>query len=151
MIQYILLALLGLFLNVLDSASTDIALNRLPEHLRAKEGNPIAVFGFRKNYWLFHILKQLVGVAIVTLYVLGQNKVGLLFIIVLLSLVVINNVESLVERLVRKKKTMSMLFRLSKFCHIPKKVAGYFIMVVLAVESIVITAYLSYWLGWITV
>lgn len=120
MIEYLLIGGAVILFNVLDSVTTELGF-RLPEHLRAKEGNPMARPWLEKYPKGFHTFKQLaVVICVVILVALGAIQ-NLVILAILLGLVVINNSYILIGRKVTNRKIHTPFYKACKTCHIPEK------------------------------
>ncbi len=129
--EYILLALLGVFFNVMDSVTTHIGLNKLPESIRAEEGNPIAKWGLERHPVLFEIAKQGFVVGYVCYGVYARDIGVLAVIAILFGIVVANNTIPLLMLVITKRKSKSPLFKLASVLGIPSWLTYPFICLIL--------------------
>lgn len=135
-LQYILLGLLGVFFNVMDTITTEIGLHKLPDDIKVEEGNPIAVWGMKKNNLIFEILKQVYVVGVIGYYIYKHNIFGLIVVASLFGLVVLNNSVTLILRNKTRKRIPAPFHIMVTVLRIPKKLAFIFIVLVLFAVSI---------------
>jgi len=139
----LLLAILGIMFNVLDSVSTHIGLNKLPPDIKANEGNPIMVGLMNGDNLIAEIVKH-VGVLLFVLYYLfiAKNLEQLLYVAVIFGLVVLNNIWVIVGSLVVKKKIDSPLSVVLKISKIPKSWSYLFVVIMLMVATYYLSNYI---------
>jgi hypothetical protein len=132
-LAYIIWSLVLVVGNVLDSVSTHLALNKLPENLRATESNPI-MNGFFKRHKviLATVIKHAVILGIILYYSLVTPLLySVQLCAILIWLVVFNNLYILFGRLLTKRKIKSPMHKLISLIHIPEKFHFAVIIVVL--------------------
>ena len=131
MIDLILVGVVVILLNVLDSVTTELGF-RLPKHLRSKESNPFAKGWLEKSPKSAHIFKQVAVIAIVAfLIVFGDMRI-MVMLAVMLGLVVANNSYIWIGRKITKRKMHTPFHKACKACHIPEN-CMYFVWVALAI------------------
>lgn len=142
-LQYLLLALLCVFFNVMDSVTTYIGLSKLPEQIKAEEGNPIAAWAFKRKWTsiLFEIGKQSFIGGLAGYYVYGKFGYGLVFLATLFGIVVLNNTVTILMRIITKRKQKSPFFKMVDILGIPKRVQYLFVVIVIAIVSV--------WIAWV--
>lgn len=127
MIDLILLGVVVILLNVLDSVTT-VLVDRLPKYLRAEESNPFAKRWLEKNPKSAHAFKQVSVIGIVVLMiVLGDMRI-MMMVVVMLGLVVINNTYIWLGRKITKRKIHTPFQKACVACHVPKN-CRYFVWV----------------------
>ena len=117
MLEYLLIGGAVILFNVLDSVTTELGF-RLPEHLRAKESNPLAKPWLEKHPNGFHAFKQLTMIGMVIWLVAVEAIQALVVVAIMLGLVVINNSYILVGRKITKRKINTPFYVACKVCHI---------------------------------
>lgn len=101
--EYLVPAIIAIVANVLDSVTTEIALNHLPEALKATEENPIARNKSGKVSWWFNIWKLLVFPGFIALAWKYHDIFTIWWLAIMLSMVVISNSEVIIVRLITRK------------------------------------------------
>ena len=130
---YLAAAILIIF-NILDSITTHIVLYKLPDHLRARESNPLMAKLFAKNYTLAHIIKHTMVFAGAIYLVISKDLYLLELIATMLGFVVLNNTYILIGRIIMGKRIDSPIRRLQKLLHIPDKL--YYVLVALIITAL---------------
>lgn len=120
-IEILIMALMVLTLNVLDSVTTHLAFKQYPDKEFKGEGNPLMRRLMLKNKWLAEVVKQLLILAIVS-YLLYKIDLDMLhFMAICLGLVVLNNTVVISSRAILKRKVRTPIKMITKFLHIPEK------------------------------
>lgn len=104
--------------NVLDSITTHIALYKLPDHLRAKESNPLMATLFTKNYKVAQVIKHTSISAVVAYFMISDNLYLLELAAVMVGLVVVNNLYVLVGIKLTGKNIDLPITRLQRLFHV---------------------------------
>jgi hypothetical protein len=116
----VLLAVAVIVLNVLDSITTYIGLYRMPPGLGGVEGNPLMAWLGSRKFSVATAIKQSVGVGIAVAGFLTQAEFGLIVVVILYSLIVMNNTYILVRRAITRKPCRSPLVIVTDLLHIPE-------------------------------
>ncbi len=140
--DYIVLAVLAILFNVLDSVTTHIALNKLPVELRAKEANPLMRPLLLRKPILATVIKQGLVVLLVLWSIAIQSRAGLVFIAVALGLVVINNSVVIIGRVKTHTKVPSPLYKVQKKLRIPDSLSFLFVILIIGGIAWVVANYL---------
>ena len=130
---YLAAAVLIIF-NILDSITTHIALYKLPDHLRARESNPLMAKLFVKNYKLAQIIKHTLVFAGAVYLIISNDLYSLELIATMLGLVVLNNAYILIGRMIMGKRIDSPIRRLQRLLHIPDKL--YYVLVAIIIIAL---------------
>jgi uncharacterized membrane protein len=145
-VNYIVWAVLAVVFNVLDSVTTHIALNKLPENVRAKEANFFMKGLMDKNPLMADIIKQVVVIALVIYFIFNRGENGgeqsLAYFAMAFGIVVLSNTYTIIARLIRKRKVDSPLMFIPKLLHIPNKIDYLFIVAEIMGISFLIGRYL---------
>lgn len=107
--------------NILDSVTTELALNKLPEALKAKEYNPFmnALFK-RRKYLLANLLKYGFCILISIACFITKDLQTLKVVVILMCWVVLNNTYILSGRWITHKKIVSPIHNLLVILKIPE-------------------------------
>jgi hypothetical protein len=138
MLASIILGVIVIILNILDSYSTYLAMHKLPDEFKAVESNPAMNKLMSKSTLLYLIIKQGLGLCIVIFAILQNNPFALRFCCILMGLVVINNFYVYYSRKIKKKKILSPMANLFNFVKIPSKFQFWFAAPLLLFVSICI-------------
>jgi len=136
---YLAGAILIIF-NILDSATTHIALYKLPDDLKAKESNPLMAKLFIKNYKVAQIIKHALGAALVAYLIISRDLYSLEVITTMLGLVVLSNAYILIGRKITGKKIDSPIRRLQRLLHVPDKLHYVLVAIIIFGLSILIVS-----------
>lgn len=144
MITAILIGIVVMVLNVLDSVTTHIAFKQYPDETLHGEGNPIMRALMLKNKWLSEMVKQGVVLAIVIYSVMTIDIGALRLFSIILGLVVVNNSWVVASRAIAKRKVFSPFERLRLFLHFPDNKYYY----IVAVAILIGLSYLINYIVW---
>ena len=148
MISLILIGLLGIAFNVLDSVSTHYALNKMPVELRAKEANPMAAGIMNKDPLISDLIKHIAGTMIIVFFVLLKQKALLIEVAIMLCIVVMSNTELIIARKITKRKVNSLFGYLCHGLKIPAKYQFFvFIVITIAISILATHLILGTWSG----
>jgi hypothetical protein len=140
--QYVIWALLLLMANVLDSVTTTLALNKLPDNLKAQESNPLMNSLFKKRRFLLaNLLKYGVVLFIIAYGIYSQQISTIQVCAVLIWLAVFNNAYILLGRIITKRKIKAPVHKLCSVLHIPESWHVVAIIIVLLGLTWVISVY----------
>lgn len=142
MIDLIIMGVVVVLLNVLDSVTTELGF-RLPEHLRTKESNPFAKRWLEKSPKSAHLFKQVSVIGIVVFMIMFGDMRIMVMVIVLLGWVVANNSYIWIGRKITKRKIHTPFYKACKACHIPEKYM-YFAWVAVAIPTALAVGYLLF-------
>lgn len=138
----ILLGLVLIVLNVLDSVTTEIGLNHMPLELRPEESNPWIRGMIKNDNLLSHIIKQTFVVLVALFLIYKQNQLVLLMAVLMFGVVVFENAWIIIIRLLAKKKYGSPLHYLFRLCRVPKRFDYYALLVLLIPSSYIMAKFL---------
>lgn len=127
--ELVLVALLVLVLNVLDSVSTQLCFTQYPDKELKGEGNPFMRKLMLKRQWLAEAIKHVVALGIVAWLVLAHDLATMRLLATMLGLVVLNNTFIVVSRAITKRKVATPIARLIAFLRVPEKY-GYAVAIV---------------------
>lgn len=132
MSEILVIAILVMVFNVLDSATTHLGFKQYPEKDLKSEANPTMRWLMLKNKWLAEIFKQ-VGVLAIVVFLFLNNEIWSMRVVgIMLGLVVLNNTYVIVSRAIMRKKVISPVKALQRFCHIPERLV-YFVAVLIII------------------
>ena len=140
--EYFVIAFFVMVFNVLDSVTTHIALNKLPQDIKATESNPVMRGLLIKHPLFAEIIKQGSVIGLITWVVLSHDLFTLKVMMLMLVLVVSSNTYLVVGRKVTRKKIKSPLHKLAVLLHIPNKVHFMFFVTVIFSASFSIAWFL---------
>lgn len=120
-VEILVVALLVLTLNILDSVTTHLAFKQYPDKELKDEANPFMKWLMRKNGTLAEVVKQFGILALVLWCSLEGDLFSLRFLSLGLGLVVLNNTTIVVSRAITKRKVRSPIKLLTGCLHIPEK------------------------------
>jgi len=138
-LSLILLAVGVIVLNILDSATTRIALNQTSDTEFKAEGNPIMRWVMRRNRKLAEVIKQVVLLGMVAICLFYRDSATLTQLAILLGFVVLNNSYTVIAQAITKRQQASPLERLILLLHVPRKFR--FLVVVAVLASLMIFTY----------
>ena len=147
-LQLIIIGVLCIIFNVLDSVSTHYALNKLPDNLKAKEANPMAASLMSKDPLISDLVKHISVTMIVVFFVLLEQKALLLEITIMLGLVVASNAYLIFARKITKRKVGTPIHYLLNGIGIPRKYEFWIFIVIIVAVAILGTHFiLGAWSG----
>lgn len=129
--NFVAWAVIAVLFNVLDSVTTHIALNRLPETVRAKEANFIMRGLMEKHPLVADVVKQVGVLALIFYFASNIDNGGtttVAFFAIAFGLVVCSNTYTIIARLILKRKVDSPIMALPKLLHLPDKIDYLFIV-----------------------
>jgi hypothetical protein len=148
MLALILIGVLCIIFNVLDSTTTWYALNKMPDNLKAKESNPFAASIMNKDPLIADLVKHIGVTMIVFFFVVLEQKALLIEITIMLGLVVASNTELIIARKITKRKVTTPFGYLCEKLKIPKKYQFFIFVVLIVVVAIFVTHFiLGTWRG----
>ena len=139
--EYIIWIFALLVANVLDSLTTELALNKLPENLKAKESNPFMNALFKRHKFLLaNLLKYGLCVLIAVVCYLNQDLRSLKVVVILMSWVVFSNAYILIGRWITHKKILSPVHKVLVLLRVPE--SWHFVGIAVLLVS------LTYFIAW---
>lgn len=139
----ILLALVVITFNVLDSVTTNLCFKQYPDKELKSEANPFMRRLMLKNRALAEVVKQVFVTAIVIYYVVANHTEPLKFLSIMFGLVVLNNSYIYLSRKITKRKVVSPLERLRQFIHLPNSLSYALVMILIFGLSIIIYSFIG--------
>lgn len=143
MSELLVVAILVMVLNVLDSTTTYLGFKQYPEKDLGSEANPFMRRLMLKSKWLAEIVKQGGVLAIVIVLFIHIDIYSMRLVGLLLGIVVLNNAYIIISRAIMRRKVISPTKALQKKYHIPDSII-YYVMVTI----IIILAYTINGLVW---
>lgn len=127
-LSMIIIAIVIMTLNVLDSVTTNLCFRQYPDKELKGEANPFMRKIMLKNHMFAEVIKQ-VGVLGLVIYFLSiKDILTLRYFALILGLVVLNNSYVLISRAITKRKVVSPAENLRILFHIPNKLI-YFVAI----------------------
>ena len=117
----LIFAILAIFMNIMDSVTTELGARQYPDSERKWEANPFARKIMLKSPLLMEILKQVIVTSMVIVLVYAQDIFSLKIIAIALSVVVANNSFIVISRHITKRKIISPAKKLQQIFHTPEK------------------------------
>ena len=120
-IEYVLIGLLVMVLNVLDSVTTNLAFRQYPDKELKGEANPFMRKLMLKSSVLAEVFKHGFVLIVVIWAVLSGELATMRVMALILCLVVANNTFVVVSRAITKRKVITPIEKLRRFLHMPDK------------------------------
>lgn len=135
-IELVLVALVVVVLNVLDSVTTLIAFRQYPDKKLEGEGNPMMRWLMLKSRILSEVVKQGGVLAILVWMIAEKSLHSLRLASLLLGLVVLNNSFVIVSRAIAKRRVTTPFERLRMLLRVPKKFS--YLLIIITTLSLAI-------------
>ncbi len=138
MTSTIVIAVVALILNILDSVTTHLCFKQYPDKELKGEANPIMRLMMLKNRFLAEFVKHVGLLGLVIWLILNEHTETLRLLVIMFSLVVLNNAYIVISRAIAKRKLISPFKALTSFLHIPKSWHYVVIVVIITILAAVI-------------
>jgi len=132
MSELLIVAILVMVLNVLDSTTTYLGFKQYPDKELKGETNPFMRVLMLKSKWLAEVVKQGGVLAIVIVLFLDNEIYSMRLVGLVLGLVVLNNAYVIISRAVMRRKVISPGRGLQELCHMSGNIT-YFVMMTIII------------------